>query len=143
MQFRFGQAAEAIGVKEAALRNWLSRNNVDLWGERPDGGWRTFTARDVLILSLAAELVSFGAKVDDAVFAVQAAVADAPGADPFELPATLYGARSVFGGWELHADKGMAKSLAGNRSVLELPALYICAQANAKMRAMEREAQQA
>lgn len=140
MAYRFGQTAAAIGVTGAALRNWMSRNEVDLWGERPEGGWRSFSDRDVYVLALAAELVNYGAKVDEAVNAVQGAIANAPGGDPLGLPSYLYAARSRFGGWEMHADEGLALTLANHRSVIKLAPTVIMAEANARLRGDNRDA---
>ena len=65
--YRFGAAAAAIGISEQALRNWLTRNEVDLFEKRPGGGWRSFSESDIFVLSVTAELVKFGCPVDDAV----------------------------------------------------------------------------
>lgn len=130
--YRFGQVASAIGVTEAALRNWLTRNNVALWSERPEGGWRSFALRDVYVLALSAELVGYGAKVDDAVNAVQSALAEVLGHEPDKLPSYLYAVRTQFG-WELLADEGMALHLGGDRSVIKLAPLVIMQHARQRL----------
>ncbi len=107
MAYRFSEAAAAIGITEAALRNWMTRNKLDLFEERPEGGWRTFSENDVLVLALAAKLVTFGAKVDEAVQAAGIALANVNFSTMAGLPRYYWAAPSRFGGWHVDADEGM------------------------------------
>ncbi len=101
MSYRFGQAAKAIGVTEAALRNWMTRNQLDLFDERPANGWRSFSENDVMVLALAAKLVAFGASVDDAVRATTDALANVNFRNMDGLPYYYWAAPSRLGGWFL------------------------------------------
>ena len=139
--YRFGQAAAAIGITEAALRNWMTRNTIDLWGERPAAGWRTFTKRDVLVLALANEMVRYGAKVDHAVRAVQFAMADAPGADPYRLPAELYAVALPDGTWDLRGDEGAALAVAARPTLIKLFPTRIMAPVNHQLVKFDAEAE--
>lgn len=118
--YRFAQAAQAVGVTEAALRNWMTRNKLDLSEGRPERGWRQFSESDVFVLGLAVELVNYGAVVGEAVEAARIGLADTNYATLEGLPRYLYAARSRFGGWEIGQDNGMVRELSGARSVIEI-----------------------
>lgn len=60
LQFPFGTACMAIDVTPEKLRNWLTRKQVELMGERTEGGHRRFSLADIAVLSIVAELVAFG-----------------------------------------------------------------------------------
>jgi hypothetical protein len=137
--YRFGLAAAAIGMSEAALRNWMTRNKIDLWEQRPEGGWRQFSLRDVFVLSLVAELVSYGARVDQGVAAVQAALAEVPENEPINLPNPLYGSRTRFGDWELHGDPAMALHLNGGRCILKIFPMQVMSEANNRLMDLVRQ----
>ena len=114
--YRFKQAAYAIGITEAALRNWLTREKLGIWGERPEGGWRTFDETAIFKLAIVAELVSFGIKVMDAYQALELVLVEIPGMSVTDLPDFLY-ARRDDDFWTLHAKpklpaiEGRARSL--------------------------------
>lgn len=65
--FKFGEAAEAAGLTQGQLRNWLARYD-DLWlsKDREPGKWREFSFADCVALAVTNELVGFGATVVEA-----------------------------------------------------------------------------
>ena len=64
---RFSDVAFCIDATPNALRNWLQREQVDLFSEAPaDGGWRRFPMIDVATLALVRHLVAFGFNVETA-----------------------------------------------------------------------------
>lgn len=64
---RFSDVAFAIDATPKALRNWLQRDQVDLFSEAPEGGgWRKYPLIDVAILALVRQLVTFGINVETA-----------------------------------------------------------------------------
>ena len=99
--YRFKQAAYAIGISEAALRGWLTREELGIWGERPKGGWRQFDEETVYRLAIVAELVSYGVKIMNAYEALELVLVEVPGMSVTELPDLLY-ARRDEGYWSLH-----------------------------------------
>ena len=124
--YRFSQAAAAIGVTEAALRNWMTRNDLDLFGERPKGGWRSFNRKDVFVLALAAEMVRFGAPVKEAVDAARQGLGMTDLVSLEGMPRWLFCAPDGFGtGWGAWDDEGLAMELTGGPSLLKI-AVPIC-----------------
>lgn len=87
--YRFKQAASAIGISEPALRAWLTRENLGIWDDRPQRGWRTFTDDDISKLALVAELVSYNAKVKEAFDLIESIVLSVGKGDPARLPDAL------------------------------------------------------
>ncbi|OYZ14332.1 MAG: hypothetical protein B7Y35_11225 [Sphingomonadales bacterium 28-64-96] len=65
-QFAFGTACMAIGISPEQLRNWLTRKQVEVMGERTEGGHRRFSLADICVLSIVAELVQYGIGVKQA-----------------------------------------------------------------------------
>jgi len=64
---RFSDVAFGIDATPKALRNWLQREQVDLFSEVPAaGGWRRFPMIDVAILAIVRHLVAFGFNVETA-----------------------------------------------------------------------------
>lgn len=100
--FRFGQASQAIGISEGALRNWIARDQLDLWEDREGAGWRSFTEEQIYHLALVAVLVRFGAKVTEAHKAVtQARQRYFRGFHSSEMPSVLYARECENGSWEI------------------------------------------
>ena len=58
--------AFGIDITPKALRNWLSRDQVRLFSEEPESGWRKFTVADVAILALVRHIVPLGVQVETA-----------------------------------------------------------------------------
>jgi|GEM_PF-3038099 len=63
---RFSDVAFGIDITPKALRNWLSRDQVRLFSEEPESGWRRFTVADVAILALVRHIVPLGVQVETA-----------------------------------------------------------------------------
>lgn len=64
---RFSDVAFGIEAPPKTLRNWLQREQVDLFSDAPlSGGWRRFPLIDVAILALVRRLVTFGINVETA-----------------------------------------------------------------------------
>ncbi|GLT00116.1 hypothetical protein GCM10007897_15000 [Sphingobium jiangsuense] len=114
-QYRFSQAAEIIGISRAALRNWMTRNQLDLFDERPANGWRSFSENDVMILALAAKLVAFGASVDDAVMAAKGVLTNMGG-----HPMYYWAAPSRFGGWIISDEDAVVQDAAIGGAVIRV-----------------------
>jgi len=119
--YRFAQVAKAIGVTEPGLRNWMTRNKLDLFEGRPERGWRSFSENDVFVLALAAELVRFGAPVEDAVDAVRGGLAEVNFRTWEGLPTHLYASPCRFGGWRAYKDEAFATGMSSSGSVLKVP----------------------
>lgn len=103
---RFAAAALAIGISEAALRNWLTRNKVDLHDARPEGGWRGFTEADIIVLAVASHLVGFGMPVATAIDGVRTRLGFANLETYENLPEVLYASRH-WGSWVIETDFGI------------------------------------
>lgn len=117
--FRFSQAAAAIGVTEAALRNWMTRNNLDLFDARPAGGWRTFSERDIFVLAIAAELIRFNAPVRAAVEAARTGLGDMNFKTLAGMPNHLFAAPNAHG-WDARTDEGLVRATSGSHSILKI-----------------------
>ena len=72
--YRFGHAANAIGISEGALRNWIARDKLPISDDRQEGGWRTFSEAQIIELALTSELVRHNIRVKHAHAAVRDAV---------------------------------------------------------------------
>lgn len=118
--YRFPQAAMGIGLTEPALRNWVGRNDVDLFGERPKGGWRWFSENDVFVLAVAAELVRFGAKVQPAVDAAREGLAFTNFSTWEGLPNHLYAAPEATGRWVANSNRELVLEVTGALTLVEL-----------------------
>lgn len=122
--YRFGLVARAIGLGEPALRNWLRRNEIDLFEPKPESGWLTFTLNDVFVLAIAAQLVRFGAPVKAAVDGVRCGL----GSVNFEtlegLPDYLFAA--PFGErWEVSGNENLVSSMCGPVLIKLAPAIIM------------------
>lgn len=122
--YKFGQVAAAIGVSEASLRNWMTRYELDLFGARPRGGWRTFIEKDVYVLALAAELVRFGGTVCEAVGAARQRLGLIDAANFEELPRYIYAAPDG-PGWFTADDEGMVAAKTNSPTIVKI-AVPIC-----------------
>ena len=133
--YRFGAVAAAIDVKEQTLRNWLFRGkNLDLFTERPAGGWRAFEERDVWVLALVVEFMRFGANINEAVDASRQAMDIRRDAyNPMSLPKELYAA-PLPDGWVVGEEKNLVLIGTGGGSILEIPMRAILAAAVARLR---------
>ena len=131
--YRFGQAAIAIGIPEASLRNWMTRNKLDLFDARPDRGWRTFTENDVYILAMARELVKFGVPVKSAVDAVRIGL----GGTNFEtwdgLPTFLFAAPDHADEWVCDQDEGLVLTVTGSATVAKVAVPIVLAAARRRL----------
>lgn len=110
--YRFGQVARAVGVGEPTLRNWLQRNEIDLFEPRPETGWLSFTENDVFVLAVAAELIRLGAKVKPAVDAVRVGLAGVNFKTWEGRPDYLFAAPGE-NGWYASEDENMTATLCG------------------------------
>lgn len=72
--YQFPQAAAAIGVTVAALRNWVHRDRLPIWDDRGEGDWRTFTESQIIALAMTGELVRHKIRVRHAYLAVLDAI---------------------------------------------------------------------
>lgn len=126
--YRFGSVAKAIGVPEQTLRNWLFRGkDLDLFTERPAGGWRAFEERDIWVFALMVEFMRFGSTVNAAVDAARQALDIRRNPRTLEgVPHHLYAAPHP-DGWEVSEDKEMVVRVSGCPSVLEIPMQQVLA----------------
>lgn len=67
-RYPLSDAADASGVPSKVIRNWIDRKQVqwvllDANKNREDGGWRQFSAWDIVRVALAKRLVDFGVPV--------------------------------------------------------------------------------
>jgi len=63
-RFKFGQAAFGAGITAKTLRNWLQRDQIELFNARSeDDAHFVFSLGDLAILAVVAELVRFGMPV--------------------------------------------------------------------------------
>ena len=69
---RFSHAVYALGVTQKTLRNWLSREQVELDADAE--GWRSFSVLDLAKLTITNELVRYGIGVSAANMAANDAV---------------------------------------------------------------------
>jgi hypothetical protein len=137
--YRFSQAAAALGMTEAALRNWMTRSKLDLWGTRPSGGWRTFTDEDVIVLAVAACMVRFGAGANAAVDAIRRVIVNAEPI-PYSIFAAPYPRGSALDGkWRASTDKELVDQMTGGAGVLEIPANRLAAAALKRLAAGEAD----
>lgn len=120
--YRFGVVAAAIGVNEQTLRNWLFRaKDLDLFTERPQGGWRSFDERDVWVLAIVVELMRFGATINEAVDAARQAMDIRRNGRTLEgVPHSLFAAPAP-DGWFVGEDKSLVLHHGGGGAVLEIP----------------------
>lgn len=121
-RYRFGAVATAIGVNDQTLRNWLFRGkNLDLFTDRPAGGWRSFEENDVWVLALVVEFMRFGATINEAADAARQAMDVSRNARTLEgVPRCLYAAPHP-DGWIIDEDKSLVVANSGCPSVLEIP----------------------
>ncbi|OHT22180.1 hypothetical protein [Edaphosphingomonas haloaromaticamans] len=63
---RFSDAAKAIETTPKALRNWIARRQVVLYGQEDTRVWHDFSLADVASLAITRRLVDFGLKVEEA-----------------------------------------------------------------------------
>lgn len=63
---RFSDVAFGIDITPKALRNWLARDQVHLFSDEPESGWRQFAVADVAILALVRHIVPLGIQVETA-----------------------------------------------------------------------------
>ena len=62
--FRFVDVTYAVGMRSTSLRHWLTRDQIKLFSERPEGtGWRTFSYADVAVIAITKALVGCGLDV--------------------------------------------------------------------------------
>lgn len=119
--YRFGAVATAIGVNDQTLRNWLFRGkDLDLFTERPPGGWRAFEERDVWVLAMVVEFMRFGSTINEAVDAARQAMGLSNPRTLEGVPLYLYSAPRP-DGWVVNEDKGLVLEVSGCPSVLEIP----------------------
>lgn len=64
-RFAVGEVQDKLGVPAATLRNWLTRQQLDLGAnrDRSKGTWREFSIRDVLVIATAFQLSRIGVPV--------------------------------------------------------------------------------
>lgn len=73
-KLRFGDVAYAIDSTPKALRNWLQRDQIKLFSEAPEEGWREFSFADVAVLAIVRKIVDFGSRVEEASWLAHAAI---------------------------------------------------------------------
>lgn len=62
--FRFVDVTYAVGMRATSLRHWLTRDQIKLFSDRPDGtGWRKFSYADVAVIAITKALVGCGLDV--------------------------------------------------------------------------------
>jgi hypothetical protein len=126
--YRFGQAAAALGVPEQRLRNWLHRHKeIDLFGSRPQGGWRSFTEEDLFVLAVAARLFAYGCPFVTAVNEVRCALDAKWLVEPAKAPPFLFAAETA-SGWCATTDENLLWAYNGRHLTdlvrISLPQLF-------------------
>jgi DNA-binding transcriptional MerR regulator len=69
----FRQVAQAAGITEKTLRNWLDRNQVRLDAQRDRSGekWRRFSVEDAVRIALIGKLSMFGIPIVQAASVIE------------------------------------------------------------------------